>query len=172
VSTVEERTTAEVEEKVAPPARNGAMAGAADWSWELIRRIHLGTRKPANWAQLFKFGVVGASGYVVNLAVFALLNQGADLHHIPAAVGAFCVAVTNNFLWNRHWTFQATEGHAGFQAARFFTVSVVALGVNLVVLALLVDEIGVAEVPSQAIAVAFAMPVNFIGNKLWTFDGG
>jgi putative flippase GtrA len=149
-----------------------ATSRAADWTWRIARRIHLGTRKPGNWIQLFKFGVVGATGYVVNIAVFALLTQALDVHHIPAAVGAFCIAVTNNFLWNRHWTFEATEGHAGFQAARFFTVSVAALGVNLVVLALLVDEIGVAEVPSQAIAVAFAMPINFIGNKLWTFDTG
>ena len=40
-----------------------------------------------------------------------LLTQGLGLHHILSAVGAFCVAVTNNFLWNRHWTFRATEGH-------------------------------------------------------------
>jgi putative flippase GtrA len=152
-------------------ARDATSRGA-DWTWGIARRIHLGTRKPSNWIQLFKFGVVGASGYVVNILVFAILTQALDVHHIPAAIGAFCVAVTNNFLWNRHWTFQATEGHAGFQAARFFTVSIAALGVNLVVLALLVDEIGIAEVPSQAIAVAFAMPINFIGNKLWTFDTG
>jgi putative flippase GtrA len=149
-----------------------ASSRAADWTWGIARRIHLGTRKPGNWVQLFKFGVVGASGYVVNIFVFAILTQALDVHHIAAAIGAFCVAVTNNFLWNRHWTFQATEGHAGFQAARFFTISVAALGVNLIVLALLVDEIGVAEVPSQAIAVAFAMPINFIGNKLWTFGTG
>jgi putative flippase GtrA len=142
----------------------------ADRAWALVRRVHLGTRKPENWVQLFKFGVVGASGYVVNLAVFALLTQALDIHHIPAAVGAFCVAVTNNFLWNRHWTFDAAHGHAGFQAARFFTVSVVALGVNLVALALLVDIAGLSELPGQALAVAIAMPVNFIGNKLWTFD--
>ena len=60
-----------------------------------------------------------------------LLTAGAGVHHLAAAVGAFCVAVTNNFLWNRHWTFRATEGHAGFQAMRFFVISVAALGVNL-----------------------------------------
>jgi putative flippase GtrA len=147
-----------------------ATSRAADWTWAIARRIHLGTRKPGNWIQLFKFGVVGVTGYAINILVFAVLTQAIEVHHIPAAIGAFCVAVTNNFLWNRHWTFRATEGHAGFQAARFLTVSVVALGVNIVVLALLVDEIGLAEVPSQAIAVAFAMPVNFVGNKLWTFD--
>jgi dolichol-phosphate mannosyltransferase len=143
--------------------------GAADWTWRLVRRVHLGTRKPANWIQLFKFGVVGATGYIVNLIVFAILVEALGLHHVLGAVGAFCIAVMNNFLWNRHWTFSATEGHAGFQAARFFTVSLAALGVNLVVLSLLVDVADAPEVPSQAFAVAFAMPFNFIGNKLWTF---
>ena len=143
----------------------------ADRAWGLVRRVHLGTRKPANWMQLVKFALVGGSGYVVNLVVFALLAEVAGLHHIPAAVGAFCVAVTNNFLLNRHWTFRARDGHAGFQAARFFAVSLVGLGFNLVVLELLVSVAELPELPAQALAVAVAMPVNFIGNKLWTFDG-
>jgi dolichol-phosphate mannosyltransferase len=133
------------------------------------RRIGAGARKPGNWVQLLKFGLVGGSGYFVNLAVFTLLVELADAHHVIAAVLAFCVAVTNNFFWNRHWTFAAAEGHAGFQAARFFAVSLFGLAVNLVVLQLLVETAGLGEVPSQAIAVATAMPVNFVGNKLWTF---
>jgi dolichol-phosphate mannosyltransferase len=144
-------------------------SGGAERTWALLRRIHLGTRKPANWVQLFKFGVVGVSGYVVNLTTFVLLVEVWNVHHVLAAVGAFAVAVTNNFLWNRHWTFGATEAHPGFQAARFLTVSVAALGVNLGVLALLVDAGSAPAVPSQAIAVAIAMPLNFVGNKLWTF---
>jgi len=157
------------------PARRGARARdasvrAADWTWGIFRRIHLGTRKPENWVQLFKFGVVGGSGYVVNLVVFALLTETLGLHHIIAAVLSFCVAVSNNFLLNRHWTFQASEGHAGFQAVRFFTVSLLALGVNLVFLYLLVDVASAPELPSQALAVAGAMPFNFLGNKLWTFE--
>jgi putative flippase GtrA len=132
------------------------------------RRIGRGTRNRDNWVQLLQFGLVGASGYVVNLIVFAALTHFFDLHHIVAAIGAFVVAVTNNFWWNRHWTFDARHGHAGFQAARFFTVSVLALGVNLVALELLVRG-GMPELPSQALAVAIAMPFNFIGNKIWTF---
>lgn len=149
-----------------------AGARAADVAWGLVRRIHLGTRKPENWVQLFQFAVVGGWGYVINLLVFAALAEGAGLHHVPAAVGAFLVAVTNNFVLNRLWTFRsqgARAHHAGFQAARFFTVSVIGLVVNLVVLTLLVDVAAMPEVPSQAIAVAVATPVNFIGNKLWTF---
>lgn len=153
-----------------PPGRWEA---AADRAWGLIRRVHLGTKEPANWVQLFHFVVVGGTGYVVNLIVFTLLTEGAGLNHLLAAVGAFVVAVTNNFLLNRHWTFRrqgSKESHAGFQAARFFTVSVVGLGVNLAILELLVSVAGMPELASQAIAVALATPVNFIGNKLWTFD--
>lgn len=127
-----------------------------------------GLRKPGNWVQLVKFSAVGASGYVVNLAVYTTLVRALGVHYLLAAVLAFCVAVTNNFLWNRHWTFAATEGHMGFQAARFFTVSLVALGFNLLVLELLVRA-DVEKVLAQALAILAATPLNFIGNKLWSF---
>jgi dolichol-phosphate mannosyltransferase len=160
-------------ERAAPgAAASRRWEAAANSTWRLIRRVHLGTKQPGNWVQLFHFAVVGGSGYVVNLIVFTLLAKGADINHLLAAVGAFVVAVSNNFLLNRHWTFRrqgSKESHAGFQAARFFTVSVVGLGVNLVILELLVSTAGLAELPSQAIAVALATPVNFVGNKLWTF---
>ena len=136
---------------------------------QTAKRIGRGTLKPGNWLQLFQFGLVGASGYLINLAVFALFNGLLNVHYIAAAIIAFGVAVMNNFWWNRHWTFDAKHGHAGFQAARFFTVSVLALVVNLIALKLLVGG-GMSELPAQAIAVAIAMPFNFIGNKLWTFD--
>jgi dolichol-phosphate mannosyltransferase len=136
---------------------------------EHVKRIGRGTLKSENWVQLLQFGVVGASGYLLNLAVFAVLNGPLNIHYIAAAILAFCVAVLNNFWWNRHWTFDAKHGHAGFQAARFFTVSVLALGVNLIALELLVGA-GMGELPAQAISVAIAMPFNFVGNKLWTFD--
>lgn len=138
----------------------------------IARRLHLGSRERANWVQLVKFGVVGLSGYAINLAVFALLTGAVSVHHIPAAIVAFCIAVSNNFWWNREWTFDAADGHAGFQAARFFAVSIVGLGFNLGLLELLVTRAELAELPAQALAVAMAMPVNFVGNKLWTFGPG
>jgi putative flippase GtrA len=136
---------------------------------ELAYRIGAAARQPAKWMQLLKFCVVGGSGYLINLAVFALLAGVLDVHHIAAAVGAFVVAVSNNFFWNRHWTFEPGERPAHFQAARFFAVSIASLAINLVVLELLVSG-GLGELPAQAIAVAVAMPFNFVGNKLFTFD--
>jgi putative flippase GtrA len=138
-------------------------------SSELAYRIGAAARRPASWVQLLKFGLVGGAGYLVNLAVFALLSDTLTVHHALAALAAFCVAVSHNFLWNRHWTFAAGDGHRGFQAARFFAVSVAALAVNLAVLEALVVGASMRALIAQAIAVAVAMPFNFLGNKLWTF---
>jgi dolichol-phosphate mannosyltransferase len=132
-------------------------------------RVRHGLRRPHNWMQLFKFCVVGGSGYVVNLCVFAFAVGLLEAHHLVAATLAFVVAVTNNFWWNRHWTFGARDGHAGFQAARFFTVSVLAFLVAAAVLEILVSVVGVADVPAQAISIVAATPLNFIGNKMWSF---
>jgi dolichol-phosphate mannosyltransferase len=132
-------------------------------------RLRAGIRKPGNWVQLLKFCAVGASGYVINLCVFAFGVEVLGLYHLVAAALAFVVAVMNNFWWNRHWTFGASDGHAGFQAARFFAVSSLAFVFNAIVLQLLVTVAGMAELPAQAIAVAAATPLNFIGNKMWSF---
>jgi putative flippase GtrA len=131
--------------------------------------VRHGLRRPANWFQLVRFSIVGGTGYLINLAVYTLLVEVAGIHYLLAAVLAFCVAVTNNFLLNRHWTFQATHSRASFQAPRFLIVSLLALGFNLAVLEVLVAVIGTHEVTGQAVAILAATPFNFIGNKLWSF---
>jgi putative flippase GtrA len=150
------------------PAERGAVAELADVAWALVRRVHLGTREPANWVQLFKFGLVGASGYVVNLLVYVALLDGADLHYRLAATGSFLVAVSNNYLLNRLWTFRHHRGHFGYQGLRFFVVSVLVYLGNLAILTLLV-EVGLGKIVSQALAIVLVTPANFIGNKLWSF---
>jgi dolichol-phosphate mannosyltransferase len=129
-------------------------------------------RRRNNWVQLVKFCAVGGSGYVVNLAVFTLAFEVGGAHHLVAATLAFLVAVTNNFWWNRHWTFGASAGHAGFQAARFLTVSVGAFLVAAVILELLVSAAEMPEIGAQAISIAAATPLNFVGNKMWSFGAG
>jgi dolichol-phosphate mannosyltransferase len=132
-------------------------------------RVRLGLRHVPNWLELVRFGMVGASGYVLNLVVYTICVHPLAIDYRLSAAVAFVVALTNNFWWNRHWTFKAGEGHAGFQAMRFVVVSLLAFGLNLLVLQGLVDWVGMAKVPAQALAVLAATPANFLGNRLWTF---
>ena len=125
-------------------------------------------RSVRNWQQLGKFCVVGAFGYLINLAVYdALLHAG--LHYLVAATCSFLVAVTSNYTWNRLWTFRAQRGHLGIQGMRFFLVSLAALGANLAVLHLLVVYGGLGKLSAQAVAIVLVTPLNFVGNKLWSF---
>jgi putative flippase GtrA len=132
-------------------------------------RLLQGMRRPANWLQLVRFGIVGGVGFVVNLAVYTLCVHPLGIDYHIAAVAAWLIAVANNFVLNRHWTFDARGDLARFQAARFLVVSLVAFGFSLLLLTVLVESAGVAKVPAQALAVAAAMPLNFLGNKLWSF---
>lgn len=138
-----------------PPARPRALASL---------------RSVRNWQQLGQFCVVGAVGYLINLAVYdGLLRDG--LHYLAAATCSFLVAVTSNYTWNRLWTFREHRGHVGVQGFRFFLVSLAALGANLVVLHFLVVYGGLGKLVGQAVAIVVVTPLNFVGNKLWSFRG-
>jgi putative flippase GtrA len=125
-------------------------------------------RARRNWVELAKFCLVGVSGYVVNLLVYVALLDGANLHYRLAATGSFLVAVTNNYLWNRLWTFRHHRGHFGYQGLRFFVVSAIVYVCNLAILTVFV-ELGLGKIVSQAIAIVLVTPANFVGNKLWSF---
>jgi putative flippase GtrA len=133
-----------------------------------VRLLH-GLRRPANWLQLVRFGLVGGVGFVVNVAVYALFVHYVKVDYRVASVVAWLIAVLNNFILNRRWTFDARAGRAHFQALRFLMVSLVAEGFSLLLLTVLVEDGGFSKVPAQALAVAASMPLNFLGNKLWSF---
>jgi putative flippase GtrA len=133
------------------------------------RRATRALRQRHNWEQLAKFCVVGVTGYGVNIAVYALLLNWANLNYRLAATGSFLVAVTNNYVWNRLWTFRHQRGHVAYQGIRFLIVSVLTYGANLALLTLFVEVAGIGKIVSQAIAIVLVTPLNFLGNKLWSF---
>lgn len=130
-------------------------------------RAHAALRLRSNWVQLAKFCAVGAVGYVVNLAVYSPLVH-AGVHYLLAATISFLVAVTNNYMWNRLWTFRDRRAGVAAQGMRFLVVSALALGANLLVLHALIS-VGAGKFLAQAIAIVVATPLNFVGNRLWSF---
>ena len=103
---------------------------------------------------------------MINLAVYAaLLGIGA---HRAAAI-SFVVAAANNYWWNRIWTFRRERGAFAYQGMRFFVVAMIGWVVNQFWLYVFLDTIGLGKIASQAIAILLVMPLNFLGNKLWSF---
>jgi len=144
-----------------PMALSPATTPARDRARQALSSSH-------NWKQLAKFSLVGLSGYVINLAVYTALLRGAGWHYAAAATVSFLVAVTNNYTWNRLWTFHDQRGHVGWQGLRFLVVALVAYLANLALLSGFI-ALGLDKVLAQAIAVVLVTPLNFVGNKLWSF---
>ena len=118
-------------------------------------------------SQFVRFCAVGASGYAINLAVYATL-LAAGLHYLAAAAIAFLAAAASNYLWNRRWTFRTSDAPVVGQGARALVVSALSLGANQLFLLVLVAA-GAGHLAAQAAAIVLATPFSFAANKLWAF---
>jgi putative flippase GtrA len=136
-------------------------------------RVRAGVSKSENWLQLVRFGVVGVSGYIVNTVSFWFCLHVIGLDYKIALPIAYLAGVINNFTWNSRWTFtHERESHTAVQGAKFLVVSTVAFGCNY---GLVVAGVHWFQLFSQhkvvinALANIMVIPVNFLGQKLWSF---
>ncbi|UGS36121.1 GtrA family protein [Capillimicrobium parvum] len=130
------------------------------------------TRDRASLSQFARFCVVGTSGFVVSLVTFALLLERTGIDYRAADALAFLVAVANNFVWNRRWTFATARAGAVGQASRFLVVSVMATALSLAILTGLVAALHADAIAAQAAATIAVTPLSFMGNRRWAFAAG
>jgi putative flippase GtrA len=119
-------------------------------------------------AQPAKFLIVGAGGYAVNLAVFAAFHS-AGLTYVVNALVSYFIANALMYLGNRYFTFRL--GHEGFWSAylRYMIVGAVVAGLNVGILAALVQGTGIDSRIGVAISLLLITPVAFVLFKRWTF---
>lgn len=126
--------------------------------------------------QFVKFALVGGVGTIVNLLVLKLtLTIWSEFNattpfavEVFASAVAFLVAVVNNFLFNRWWTFRST-GPAHVEFGKFLTVSLAGLGLNTLAFSLFRGHLGLPVLLSQLLAIGCVLPFNFLVNKFWSF---
>ncbi len=130
-------------------------------------------------AKYLKFAIIGGIGAIINLLVLWTSVELFNVHYLWAAVVAFIIADTNNFIWNRLWTFKS-KGKIHFQYPQFLLVSLDGLMLNLIILWALVEEVlpslGLRQdraslyiVLAQVIAIFLVSLFNFLANSMWTF---
>lgn len=111
---------------------------------------------------------MGIVGYLVQLASFGLLVHAVGLQYLVAGMAAGLLALANNFVLNRYWTFGATRDRVARQATRYSVVSAVFFAAQFAVLYLLVT-LGTPKVLAEALAVAVVVPANFLVQRRLVF---
>lgn len=130
-------------------------------------------------AKYIKFAFIGGIGTVINLLVLWTSVEIFFVHYLWAAVLAFVIADTNNYIWNRLWTFRS-KGKLHVQYPQFLLVSIDGLMLNLIILKTIVEDLmpalGIGEdraslylVVAQALTIFVVSLFNFFANSIWTF---
>jgi dolichol-phosphate mannosyltransferase len=142
--------------------------------------IRLYEHKKPWLARYIKFALVGGIGTLINLAIFWTSIEVFYVNEILALILAFVVADTNNFIWNRWWTFRS-KGKIHFQYPQFLLVSANGLMLNIILytaftdhlfpaLGLVEDKASLYQVFAQVICIFMVSLFNFFANALWTFE--
>lgn len=119
--------------------------------------------------KLLKFCVVGFSGMVVDFGVTWLCKEKLRWNKYVSNSLGFILAASNNYLWNRLWTFGSTDSNITRQWGSFLLISAVGLGLNNLIIYLLHGKLHLNFYLSKVIAIVLVTLWNFSMNYLITF---
>ncbi|TES95224.1 GtrA family protein [Patescibacteria group bacterium] len=125
--------------------------------------------KQQDLKQFLKFCVVGTVGTAIDFGLFYLLVESAHIWYLLAATISFIVAVINNYIFNKFWTFEDRDKDFLRQFGRFLVVSIIGLGLNVLILYILVEFAGMWYILAKVLATGVVLIWNFFANKYWTF---
>ena len=130
-----------------------------------LRAGRLGTR-------IGRFGIVGATGLVVNTALLALIAGPGGVHYVPAAIIATQGSTLWNFLLSERWVFPHDRGRRTFatRMAMYFAVNNAANALRVPVLVLLTSGIGINYLVSNLITLLMLFAGRFTLADLWIWS--
>ncbi len=137
--------------------------------------------------RFIKFAVVGLSGTVVDFTIFNLCISLLQFNPVTASVCSFTLAVVNNFIWNRNWTYPESKSTpVGPQLIKFSVISVIGLIIRTPLFSYLEHPIiklaentvnpdffltpaTIGHNISLAIAIVVVLFWNYFANRFWTY---
>lgn len=122
-------------------------------------------------SKIVKFGSVGALGSVTNITIFSALTF-LNINYNIVSVAAFLVALTQNYLLNKKWTFKEHNTRIKKKFIKYFILNFMSFLINLAVLNIIVLSFGddkLTTILAQIIGIGVGMGLNFIGSYLVIF---
>lgn len=121
--------------------------------------------------RVFKFGLVGFLGMAIDFGATWLCKEKLKINKYIANAIGFTLAVTNNYLINRVWTFESTNVHWGIEFGKFLGVSLVGLLLNTFIIYLFHQrKNGTNFYLAKFFAIVIVFIWNFLANTFFTFN--
>lgn len=128
--------------------------------------------------QIFKFGIVGGSAFVVEFVMLALFKElllplvlpdaGSDTLALIAAPIAFTISTVYNYILSVKWVFvQRTDTSTTQTFGIFVLLSFIALGLNQVFMTLFIKMLRLNTYLSKILSTILVMIYNFISRKIF-----
>lgn len=136
--------------------------------------VNHGSAAWREWKRVFKFGIVGLSGIVVNLGILFLFVEFFAVNKDLASPIAIEISILNNFIWNDLWTFGSVENQKvssrWHRLIAFNIVSVGGAAINYAIFLVLTSWFAVYYLVAQLIGILIAFVWNFLVNRrvTWT----
>jgi len=122
-----------------------------------------------NFWPFIKYCIVGATGTFVDLFFLYVLVEYANLPVLTSTTISFILAVINNFVLNKIWTFQNKSKNYRKLFIKFLIVSVIGLGLTVACMYIFVHILFIWYMLAKIITSIVVLTWNFFGNKMWTF---
>lgn len=116
-----------------------------------------------------KFGIVGSSGIIVNLALLWMLTETFGISYILSASLAFIVSVSNNYYWNYKWTFYDKEIGIFTGWLKYASMAITTWLMYIVIVIILTEYLDIWYLLSASIAIFLTFIVRYIiaNNIIW-----
>lgn len=119
--------------------------------------------------RFIRFGIVGASGMIVDFGVTWLCKEKLRWNKYVSNSLGFILAASNNYFWNRLWTFHSESMEIVREYSTFVLIALVGLGLNNLIIWLLHEKAQLNFYLSKLIAIGCVMIWNFSMNYVFTF---
>lgn len=140
---------------------------------DYLKHIYSLMKRKGELLRFIKFCLVGLSGVLVNMGLLWLLTEFAGLFYLLSAAIGIETSIVSNFVLNDFFTFPDRRStgvkSALSRLAKFNVVSLGGLGINMAILWLLTEHLGLYYLLSNICGIAAATLWNFSVNTLWTW---
>ncbi|MGJ1404497.1 GtrA family protein [Sphingobacterium sp. G1-14] len=125
--------------------------------------------KRAESTKILKFSIVGLSGAMIDISATYFFKEFLEFNIYISHIVGFCIAVTNNFYWNKAWTFDNKDNFTK-QFIAFFLTSLVGLSLSTVAIYAFSDLLYLNFYFSKILAIATSAIWNYVINRFWVFN--